>query len=36
MDEHSNEWTQWHSTKYEKEYNGQSWVLLYVTKDDVK
>jgi hypothetical protein len=23
-------------TKYEKDNNGQSWVLLFATKDDVK
>jgi hypothetical protein len=23
-------------TKYEKDNNGQSWLLLYVTKDDVR
>jgi hypothetical protein len=23
-------------TKHEKDNNGQSWVLLYVTKDDVR
>jgi hypothetical protein len=23
-------------TKYEKNNNGQNWVLLYVTKDDVR
>jgi hypothetical protein len=23
-------------TKYEKDNNGQSWVLLYGTKDDVR